>query len=513
MTFKKLISLCEPIEVSGTEPDTIGVLTQDSRKVTDGSVFIAIRGTQVDGHDFIDAAIQKGASVVISEESLKSDEEVCVIKVEDTRSLIGPLAQAFEGNPAEKLSVIGITGTNGKTTVATLAYQVLQKLDAKVSLLGTVDKRINDKKLESRLTTADPIELAADMAQMVEAKSEFLVMEVSSHALDQERVKGIDFQVAAFTNLSHDHLDYHENMKEYARSKKKLFDGLDSKASAIINADDKYAELLASDCKAQITNFSFKNNPPVRRSFSEGGQPETRNPKHVTRNSPCQIISNSSKGLQIRVDETEIKSPLIGDFNAYNIAEAFLICRELGFEVENIAKALETATGASGRLERIATEEGKPVVLVDYAHTPDALKNVLSTLAELKTSSQKLHVVFGCGGNRDKTKRPEMARIAERYANGITVTSDNPRNESPDSIIDDIMKGFEYPNKVQRITDRREAIIHAIQAGDEQTMILIAGKGHETYQEIKGKRYDFDDRQIAREALENSNGNPKNEVA
>jgi UDP-N-acetylmuramoyl-L-alanyl-D-glutamate--2,6-diaminopimelate ligase len=309
-------------------------------------------------------------------------------------------------------------------------------------------------------------------------------------------VKGIDFQAAAFTNLSHDHLDYHKNMKEYARSKKKLFDGLNANASAIINADDKYAEFLISDCKAKAVNFSFKDNP-----------------KPATHNTPCQILSNSSKGLKIQVGKTEIKSPLIGDFNAYNIAEAFLICHELGFDTENIAKALEAAAGASGRLERVPSKEGTPVVLVDYAHTPDALKNVLSTLKELKTANQKLHVVFGCGGNRDKAKRPAMAQIAENFADEITVTSDNPRNENPDTIINDIIAGFESPDKVQKITDRKEAIIQAVQSGNRQTMILIAGKGHETYQEIEGKRYDFDDRQIAREALDNSNGNQKNEVA
>lgn len=474
------------------EPDTIGTLTQDSRKVNKDSVFIAVRGYEADGHNFIDDAIESGASVVICEEPFFSN-EVCVMRVKDTRSLLGPLAQAFEGNPAEKLQAIGITGTNGKTTVATLVYQVLQKLKARPSLLGTVDKRINDKKLHSRLTTSDPIELAADMAQMTKANSSYLVMEVSSHALDQQRVKGIDFRVAAYTNLSHDHLDYHKDMQEYARSKKKLFDELGTGASAIINADDEYAEFITSDCVAEVVNLSFKNNKQSGLS--------------------CRILSNSSDGLKIRVNKTEINSPLIGLFNAYNIAEAFLICRSLDFETEAVAKALRAAKGASGRLERVESSgEGSPVVLVDYAHTPDALKNVLSTLADLKAANQKLHVVFGCGGNRDKTKRPAMAQIAEQYADRITVTSDNPRDENPSAIIDDAMAGFENTNGVQRITDRKEAIIHAISSGDRQSMILIAGKGHETYQEIKGKRYDFDDRKIAAEALKNSNGHSKNEV-
>lgn len=497
MTFKKLISLCEPLGVSGKEPAALGTLTQDSRKVTKGSVFIAVRGTQVDGHQFIDDAIAAGASVIISEESLPADARVCSIQVQNTRILVGPLAQAFEGNPAQKLKIIGITGTNGKTTVATLVYQVMQQLNAKVSLLGTVDKRINQKKLNSRLTTSDPIELATDMAQMVQERSEFLVMEVSSHALDQQRVNGINFSVAAFTNLSHDHLDYHESMQEYARSKKILFDDLDDRASAIINADDEYADFLTTDCKAQITAFGFRKSA----HYAQGDSVV------------CQLISNSTKGLKVRVHQTIIESPLMGEFNAYNLAEAFLVVCALGFEPASVAKALHNAKGAAGRLQRVERSSEMPVVLVDYAHTPDALENVLSTLAELKTADQTLHVVFGCGGNRDKTKRPAMAKIAQKYAEKITVTSDNPRHEHPDAIIDDIMEGFKQPAQARRITDRKEAIEQAIRQGDARTMILIAGKGHETYQEMEGQRYDFDDILIARKALKNSNSNSTNEVA
>lgn len=490
MTFDQLIKLCKPIDVSGTEPEALGPLTQDSREVREGSVFIAVKGTQVDGHLFIENAISKGASVIICEDSYYSDEDVCIVEVADTRSLVGPLAQAFEGYPAKDLKIIGITGTNGKTTVATLTYQLLREMGgARPSLLGTVAKRIDDKVLDSLLTTADPIELAQDMRRMVDAKSTHLVMEVSSHAIDQERTAGINLDVAAFTNLSHDHLDYHDSLEEYAKTKKKLFDELDQDAWAVINQDDDQGKYIAFDCPANIIDFSFK--------------------KAITYE--CKIISKTSEGLKLRIEGVEFESSLVGTFNAYNVAEAIFICKALGYEFTTIARALKSVKGASGRLERVETEQkgSYPTVLVDYAHTPDALENVLSTLSELKTENTKLHVIFGCGGDRDKTKRSKMAKVAESYADLITVTSDNPRSEDPDEIISQIIIGFDSDTPVNSITNREEAIEQAIMESDDQTMILIAGKGHETYQEIKGKRYDFDDRKIAREALKKHNSNSK----
>ena len=490
MTFNELIKLCKPIDVSGPEPDRLGTLTQDSREVEEGSVFIAVKGFEVDGHMFIENAISKGASVIICEDSYYSDEEVCIIEVADTRSLVGPLAQAFEGYPAQELKIIGITGTNGKTTVATLTWQLLKEMGgARPSLLGTVAKRIDDKVLDSLLTTADPIELARDMRSMVDAKSTHLVMEVSSHAIDQKRTAGFDFTVAAFTNLSHDHLDYHDNWQDYAKTKKKLFDGLNQDAWAVINQDDEQGKYMALDCPAQIIDFSFK--------------------KPITYD--CKVISNTSAGLKIEIEGVEFQSPLAGTFNAYNVAEAVFICKALGYEFTTIARALAKAKGAAGRLERVETEnpEKQPTVLVDYAHTPDALENVLSTLSDLKTEKQKLHVIFGCGGDRDKAKRPKMAEVAENYADLITVTSDNPRSEDPEEIIDQIMLGFDSKTEVGRLSSRKEAIEQAILQADERTMILVAGKGHETYQEVKGKRYDFDDRKVAMEALNKRNRNSK----
>ena len=491
MTFKQLISLCDPIKVSGPEPNTIGMLRNDSRNVTDDDVFIAIKGLQVDGYTFIDDAIDNGASVIISEKPYDTDKEVCIIEVSDTRALIGLLAQEFYDNPAQKLTIIGITGTNGKTTVANLVYQTLQKLGAKPSLLGTVAKHIGDQQIDSTLTTSDPIQLAADMAKMVEAGSTHLVMEVSSHALHQERVSGFDFQIAAFTNLSHDHLDYHENLKSYAEAKKILFDNLNPDAIAVINGDDDKASFMVMDCPARVINFSFKKALEV----------------------DCQVLQNTMNGLVVRIGQTMIESPLVGTFNAYNLAQAFTICQVMGYDNGSIKQALESSPGASGRLERVAGsgEEHNPVVLVDYAHTPDALENVASTLADIKAKEQQLHIIFGCGGNRDKTKRPKMAKIAEQYGNKVTVTSDNPRDEDPDVIIDEIMEGFSTPQNIDRITDRKKAIEYVIKHSDADTMILIAGKGHETYQEIRGEQFDFDDRLVARTALGNRNENTKKE--
>lgn len=479
MNAHELIEFINPLNTSRFKPEgEIGALVQDSRQVKDGSVFIAICGNEVDGHMFLEDAIHRGAKILICEESYYTDAEVCVIEVENTRSLIGPLAQKMIGNPGDQLKVIGITGTNGKTTTATLVYQTLTALGEKASLLGTVEKKILDKSLDSRLTTADPIELALDMKAMVKAGSEYLVMEVSSHALHQARVEGFDFSIAAFTNLSQDHLDYHETIEEYASAKKILFDKLNSEASAIINIDDEQGNFIIRDCKANISTLSFMQN--------------------------AKIIENSPGGLKISVNDREISSDLVGDFNAYNLAEAFLICTELGFNAEKVSNALSKVKGAPGRMEAVksATSSKNPKVVVDYAHTPDALENVLKTLSEMKVEGQFIYCVFGAGGDRDTSKRPKMAHAASLYADEIIVTSDNPRTENPDLIIADILQGFESTENVTSITSRKSAIYKAVELASANDIILIAGKGHEDYQEINGERHPFDDRVIAKEALQ-----------
>lgn len=494
MNFQELIAFCKPISVSGPEPETIGKLRQDSREIDPGDIFIAVKGTKSDGHNFIAEAIEHGAAVIISQKELNINENVAVIQVKKTRKLLGKLAQKMEGNPANKLTIIGVTGTNGKTTVATLVWQILTKLDYKASLLGTIEKRVLQRQSPSRLTTADPIELAETMREMVDAGSEYLAMEVSSHALDQRRTKGISFKVAVFTNLSHDHLDYHETMNEYASAKKKLFNSLDSKSWAITNADDERGEWIVNSTPAKVLSFSFEDKGLLH----------------------AKILKSDATGMTISIDETKIETPLVGRFNAYNVVEALLTCTALGIDGKKAAEILEHCHGAPGRMERInedLTIENEPIVFVDYAHTPNALENVLSTLRELKTRHQKLVCVFGCGGDRDKSKRPKMASIAESYANRVIVTSDNPRTEDPGLIIDEIMKGFKHPDEITRITNRQDAIKEAVLSSKAGSIVLIAGKGHETYQEINGKRIHFDDREIVREALQQRDGRAKKEGA
>ncbi|MCC5907595.1 MAG: UDP-N-acetylmuramoyl-L-alanyl-D-glutamate--2,6-diaminopimelate ligase [Balneolaceae bacterium] len=492
MKFEEIIEFCNPVSVLGEKPGAIGKLCQDSREVQNGDIFIAVKGLRSDGHNFIHEAVHRGASVIISEQELSPVPGIAILIVKNTRTLLGPLAQKMAGEPAKKLTIIGITGTNGKTTVATLLWQILTKLNFKTSLLGTVEKRVNENVYKSRLTTADPIEIAADMKQMAEAGSEYLVMEVSSHALDQSRVLGIPFDVAVFTNLSHDHLDYHESMAEYASAKKKLFTSLDNKCWAITNADDPKGLWMVDSTPAKMISFSFEDKGLLS----------------------AVILSSDASGMTISLDETEFTTPLVGRFNAYNVTEALLICTALGLDGTRVTGILPECNGAAGRMERVNDPERigqEPMVFVDYAHTPNALENVASTLKELKTRGQRLTIVFGCGGDRDKKKRPEMAKIAEKYGDKIIVTSDNPRTEVPEAIIRDIMTGFSKPEAVQAITSREKAIRTAIKQAGKKSMVLIAGKGHETYQEINGKRIHFDDREIARDALMAINNHPEKE--
>lgn len=492
MTTKQLLEFCNPIKLAGPKPEALGVLRQDSRAVRENDIFIAIRGTAADGHNFIKQAVRNGASVVICEDIPENIQGPLFVQVENSRRMIGPLAQFFQGNPARNLTVIGITGTNGKTTVATLVWQILQKLSVKASLLGTVEKRINNKKTESRLTTSDPIEIAADMREMVDSGSTHLVMEVSSHALHQQRVNGIKFEAAAFTNLSLDHLDYHKEMENYAAAKQLLFNSLSPESCAVINADDSYGRYMASSTDAKTLLFSFKDRGDIS----------------------CNLIQIDQQGITVEVDGAKLVSPLIGMFNAYNLTEAFLLCRCAGFKPDEITAVIRSCTGAPGRLERVErTDEvekhSDPLILVDYAHTPDALENVTSTVRDTKNEGQNLILIFGCGGDRDKSKRPVMAEISEKFADRVVVTTDNPRSESPESIIEDILSGFSAGFRPKAVVSRREAILQTVRNASADDIILIAGKGHETYQEVNGERHHFDDREIARIALKQRNGKPE----
>lgn len=484
MTIDELITICEPTARSGQQPERLGTLHQDSRRIEQGDLFIAVRGIQSDGHDFIDEAVSNGASTIITEKPVTiTDPNVFCLQVPSTRLLVGPLAQAFHGHPADRMAMIGVTGTNGKTTVTTLVWQLLQQMGVKSGLLGTVLKQIGDEPLESRLTTSDPIELADDLRKMADAGCQTVAMEVSSHALDQERTRGVHWKVGAFTNLSHDHLDYHNSMDSYAAAKQKLFRSLDPSASAVINSDDPYAKTIRDGCQAAVIDFSFQEEATVQ----------------------CQMLESGPDGLRILVDDVEIQSPLAGRFNAYNVAEAWLISRELGYDASELARLMKYCSGAPGRMEKVSAgsnEVPTPTVFVDYAHTPDALQNVASTLYELKKPGQPLVILFGCGGDRDRAKRPAMAKAAEQWGDQLVITSDNPRSEDPEKIIREIEAGITGDKNRISLPDREEAIFHAILTAPENAIILIAGKGHETWQEVDGKQHPFDDRDIARKALE-----------
>ncbi|MEX0685190.1 MAG: UDP-N-acetylmuramoyl-L-alanyl-D-glutamate--2,6-diaminopimelate ligase [Balneolales bacterium] len=480
MNFFKLISLCQPLAVQGSQPRTIRALVTDSRLVRRGDVFIALRGFKVDGHRYISTAADNGASAVIVEEIVPGT-TITQIQVKDTRQLIGPLAQAFEGYPAKEVQIFGVTGTNGKTTVATLVHQVLFVLGIRAGLLGTIGVMIHKHRIPSHLTTPDAADLASLFRMIASSKCRYACMEVSSHAIDQQRINGLTFKVAGFTNLSHDHLDYHKTMEEYAKTKKKFFDGLGKDAIAIVNTDDPQGEYMVSDCQADIRRYGFA-----------GSQGDS-------------ILKNNSYGLVIKVDGVTVESPLIGEFNAYNLALTYHACRALGISEEDAVWALSNLEGPVGRMQRIVVESdvALPVVIIDYAHTPDALKNVLKTLHEIKKRNQFLHVVFGAGGDRDVSKRPEMAKFAEQYADCITITSDNPRNEDPEVILDDITRGFSKKRSILRDVDRRRAILRTIHQANPNSIVLIAGKGHETTQEIKGTFHHFDDKEVAETALNN----------
>ena len=503
-----LLHIIHPLQQAGTYSGPLGRLRLDSRSVRKNDVFIALRGTASDGHLFIRDAVRKGARVVICEHIPEgaTGEDVFFLQVADTRAIAGDLAQAFTGNPARSMKMIGVTGTNGKTTVCTLVYQVLRKLGYNAGLLGTVETRIGDRVHESRLTTPDAVSLAETLQEMAANDTAFAVMEVSSHALEQQRVGGIRFEVAAFTNISQDHLDYHRDMASYIDAKKRLFAMLDDRAVAVINRDDPASYRVCEGCHADIWEFSFREDRDFR------------------------ILDEGPDGLVLDLDGAIVSTPLTGRYNAYNVAQAYLICLALGCAKNNVAAALGEAPGAPGRLERVfpkttdaarggnangddankeaiepqeetAMHTSAPKVFVDYAHTTDALQNVLKALSGVRGKGDTLHVVFGCGGDRDQSKRPKMGRIADKYADVITLTSDNPRTEDPDAIIRDIRAGVARSDKLFVEANRRKAIRSAILEADTRTMVLVAGKGHERYQEVHGRRNKFDDREIAAKAL------------
>ena len=476
----RLNDILKGIDLVATQGDLqreISHLTFDSRSCQPGSLFIAVPGTAVDGHKFIAKAVEAGASAVIYQndtEGLDRLGDTTLVKVADSRKALALAADNWYGHPSGKLSLVGITGTNGKTTTVTLLYNLFTQLGWACGLISTIANYIDGERLETSHTTPDPIELNALLARMVEKGCNYCFMEVSSHSVDQERIAGLEFKVAIFSNLTHDHLDYHKTFAEYLRCKKLFFDGLGKNATAIINADDKNGPVMVQNCAAKVMTYSCRGVADHR----------------------CRILEESFEGMLLRIDGTEAWTKLTGRHNAYNILAIYCTALALGTPAEEALLAISKLESAPGRLETLRGPRDLAVV-IDYAHTPDALENVLQTLRDI-CPERELVCLFGCGGDRDRSKRPEMAAIAEKMADRIFVTSDNCRTEDPDAIIEEIKTGFSKAGllKAVCITDRREAIKAAITLAKPSSTILIAGKGHETYQIIGTTKHHFDEREI-----------------
>ena len=451
-------------------------LAFDSRKVLPGFVFIAVSGTLSDGHDFVQKAIDSGARAVVCERLPEAvNEAITYVTVKNSAQALGIMASNFFGSPSENLRLVGVTGTNGKTTTVTLLYQLFIALGYNVGLISTVENRIIDEPVAATHTTPDPIQLNALLQKMITAGCTHAFMEVSSHAVHQERISGLRFSGALFTNITHDHLDYHQTFENYIKAKKKFFDELPGDAFALVNADDRRGMVMLQNTKASKHTFGLKKMVDFK----------------------GRIITNSLEGLELEVGGKNVWFKMIGDFNAYNLVGAYGAAVLLGEDSDEVLVHLSALAGAPGRFERVLPGS-KITAIVDYAHTPDALKNVLETIGAFRTGNEQVITVVGCGGNRDKTKRPLMASIACRMSDKVVLTSDNPRDEDPMQIIKDMQSGV-LPTEVKKtlvLADREEAIKTACMMAKENDIVLVAGKGHETYQEIKGVKYPFDDREV-----------------
>ena len=477
--MKKIKDILSNINITKSEMSAdlrIAQIRYDSRLVQDGDVFVALKGVKADGHQFIEKAVQNGAKLAIVEDwqdNLPAD--VSQIQVPDAHKALAIMASNFYDNPSKKLKLVGITGTNGKTTTATLAYKLFSKAGFKAGLLSTVAILIDDKTFPATHTTPDPLMINYYLSKMVQQGVTHAFMEVSSHGIDQKRTAGLDFDGGVFTNLTHDHLDYHETFINYRDTKKQFFDALNKNAFALVNADDKNGLFMLQNTKARKLTYALKNPADYK----------------------AKILEQNFSGMLLNINQMDVWVRLIGKFNAYNILAVYGIADQLGMEPFDILQILSELQSVTGRFELVLSPEGK-IAIVDYAHTPDALENVLITINEIRPkNTEKLITVVGAGGNRDKSKRPEMAEVAARLSDTIIFTSDNPRDEEPDAIIDDMETGVpgEHYKKTLRITDRHQAIRAAAQLANTGDIILIAGKGHEDYQIVKGQKSHFDDRE------------------
>ena len=463
--------------VVGSTEVEVSALALDSRKVEAGTMFFAVVGTATDGHAYIEKALEAGAVAIVCQQ-LPSElcDAVCYVVVEDSSAVVGQMASNFYDRPSEQLKLVGITGTNGKTTTVTLLYDMFRALGYRVGLLSTVENRIDGRVVPTTHTTPDPITLNALLAEMVEAGCDYCFMEVSSHSIVQRRIGGLHFAGALFSNITHDHLDYHKTFAEYIRAKKLFFDELPREAFALVNIDDRNGEVMVQNTRAKISRLSL-------RSMADF---------------VGKVIEMHLDGMLLRIDGRELWVRFLGRFNAYNLLTVYGAAVLLGADKEEVLRVLSMLSSVNGRFEALRSEDGVTAI-VDYAHTPDALQNVIDTINDIRGGASKLFIVVGCGGNRDKTKRPEMAQIAVRGGDTAILTSDNPRGERPDAILDDMVAGLEPTDRYLRIADRREAIRTAVMMAEAGDVILIAGKGHETYQEIEGVKHHFDDREQVRE--------------
>ncbi len=469
--------------VQGQTAIDITALQLDSRKVESGNCFIAIKGAAIDGHHFINTAIQQGATAIVCEQMPTSVVAgVVYVEVENSGIAAGMMAHHFYGDPSMKMQLVGVTGTNGKTTIAMLLFKLYTCLGYTCGLISTVQNQIGTTIIPSTHTTPDAIQLNQLLKQMVAAGCAYVFMEVSSHAIHQNRIAGLQFTGALFSNITHDHLDYHHSFDEYIRVKKSWFDHLPSTAFALSNADDKRGMVMLQNTIARKKYYSLRTLADYK----------------------GKLLENSLSGLHLTVDETEVHCRLIGEFNAYNLLAAYGAAICMGANKSMVLQVLSSLDGAEGRFDYSISPKEKIIGIVDYAHTPDALLNVLVTIKKLRQGNEKIIAVVGCGGNRDKTKRPIMAEVACEHSDKVIFTSDNPRNEDPLEILNDMQAGVNAvaKKKVLSIADRKEAIKTAVSLANPEDIVLIAGKGHEKYQEIKGVKYDFDDKQVLKEIFE-----------
>lgn len=463
-----------------TSVQIIGI-TADSRRAAEGMLFVAVKGTTVDGYDFIPTAIAQGAVAIVAERKVEVPNNVCLLIVDNAAAALGIMAHAFYDYPSTKLKLVGITGTNGKTTTATLCYHVMRDLGFNTGLISTVENKINEEVIPSTHTTPDSVQLNALLAKMVDAGCAYAFMEVSSHAAHQHRIAGLQFVGGVFTNITHDHLDYHKTFKDYIDAKKMFFDGLTSDAFALVNSDDRNGKIMLQNCKAKHATFSVLG----------------------TGDFTARIKENVISGLVLQLDGVEFHSLLLGEFNAWNILTVYAIFRLLGFEKQQVLTVLSAQKPVEGRFDVLYTGDRSITGVIDYAHTPDAVEKLLSTVRSMLKKDQHLLTVVGCGGDRDRGKRPVMAATAAKISDKTILTSDNPRSEEPDAIIKEMESGLNEETRKHSlsITDRKEAIRTAVMLAKKGDVICVVGKGHEKYQEIKGVKYPFDDKEVLRETF------------